>query len=285
MYERFTDRARKVIQLANQEAQRFNHEYIGTEHILLGLVKEGSGVAANVLRNLDVELKKVRLEVEKLIISGPEMTTAGKLPQTPRAKSVIEYAIKESRDLGHNYVGTEHLLLGLLREHEGVAAQILMNLGLNVDDVRKEVINLLGPSKNAAEGPEEFSLTVESRRGARRQQTVDDLPTACPTCGQSRIVRILWNRAHLTGSEQADIEAGRAILGGRTEKDAPSWACLNCAPRWMEVHQLARQDFEWQLAKEEAVALEEWETAVRLRDAQRQLRPRLAALVEELIEH
>ena len=91
MYERFTDRARKVMQLANQEAQRFNHEYIGTEHILLGLVKEGSGVAANVLKNLDIDLRKIRLEVEKIVQSGPDMVTMGKLPQTPRAKKVIEY--------------------------------------------------------------------------------------------------------------------------------------------------------------------------------------------------
>ena len=99
MYERFTDRARKVMQLANQEAQRFNHEYIGTEHILLGLVKEGSGVAANVLKNLDVDLRKIRLEVEKLVQSGPDMVTMGKLPQTPRAKKVIEYALEEAREL------------------------------------------------------------------------------------------------------------------------------------------------------------------------------------------
>ena len=144
MFERFTDRARKVMALANQEAQRFNHEYIGTEHILLGLVKEGSGVGANVLKNLDVDLRKVRLEVEKLVKSGPEMVTMGKLPQTPRAKKVIEYAIEEARNLNHNYVGTEHLLLGLLREHDGVAAQVLMNLGLKLEEVREEVLNLLG---------------------------------------------------------------------------------------------------------------------------------------------
>ncbi len=144
MFERFTDRARKVMALANQEAQRFNHEYIGTEHILLGLVKEGSGVGANVLKNLDVDLRKVRLEVEKLVKAGPEMVTMGKLPQTPRAKKVIEYAIEEARNLNHNYVGTEHLLLGLLREHDGVAAQVLMNLGLKLDQVREEVLNLLG---------------------------------------------------------------------------------------------------------------------------------------------
>ncbi len=151
MYERFTDRARKVMQLANQEAQRFNHEYIGTEHILLGLVKEGSGVAANVLKNLDVDLRKIRLEVEKLVQSGPEMVTMGKLPQTPRAKKVIEYSMEEARNLNHNYVGTEHILLGLLREQEGVAAQVLMNLGLKLEDVREEVLNLLGHGLESSE--------------------------------------------------------------------------------------------------------------------------------------
>ena len=152
MFERFTDRARKVMALANQEAQRFNHEYIGTEHILLGLVKEGSGVGANVLKNLDVDLRKVRLEVEKLVKAGPEMVTMGKLPQTPRAKKVIEYAIEEARNLNHNYVGTEHLLLGLLREHDGVAAQVLMNLGLKLEQVREEVLNLLGAGNDSDEG-------------------------------------------------------------------------------------------------------------------------------------
>jgi len=154
MYERFTDRARKVMQLANQEAQRFNHEYIGTEHVLLGLIKEGSGVAANVLKNLDVDLRKIRLEVEKLVQSGPDMVTMGKLPQTPRAKKVIEYSMEEARNLGHNYVGTEHILLGLLREQEGVAAQVLMNLGLKLEEVREEVLNLLGHGIEGSEGGE-----------------------------------------------------------------------------------------------------------------------------------
>jgi ATP-dependent Clp protease ATP-binding subunit ClpC len=154
MYERFTDRARKVMQLANQEAQRFNHEYIGTEHVLLGLIKEGSGVAANVLKNLDVDLRKIRLEVEKLVQSGPDMVTMGKLPQTPRAKKVIEYSMEEARNLNHNYVGTEHILLGLLREQEGVAAQVLMNLGLKLEEVREEVLNLLGHGMESGEGGE-----------------------------------------------------------------------------------------------------------------------------------
>ncbi len=149
MFERFTDRARKIMALANQEAQRFNHEYIGTEHILLGLVKEGSGVGATVLKNLDVDIKKLRLEVEKLVKSGPDMVTMGKLPQTPRAKKVVEYVIEEARTLNHNYVGTEHILLGLLRESEGIAAQVLMNLGLKLEDVRQEVLNLLGAGVDA----------------------------------------------------------------------------------------------------------------------------------------
>ncbi len=144
MFERFTDRARKVRALANQEAQRFNHELIGTEHILLGLVKEGTGVGANVLKNLDVDLGKVRMEVERLVKSGPETVTLAKLPMTPRAKKVFEYAIDEAKGLNHNYVGTEHILLGLLRETEGVAAQILMNMGLKLEEVRQEVLSLLG---------------------------------------------------------------------------------------------------------------------------------------------
>ncbi|MFP3938235.1 MAG: ATP-dependent Clp protease ATP-binding subunit [Phycisphaerae bacterium] len=164
MFERFTERARKVMALANQEAQRFNHEYIGTEHILLGLVKEGSGVGANVLKNLGVDLHKVRLEVEKLVKAGPDMVTMGKLPQTPRAKKVIEYAIEEARNLNHNYVGTEHLLLGLLREQDGVAAQVLINLGLKLEDVREEVLNLLG----AGVEPEEATSGVGGEQTQRR---------------------------------------------------------------------------------------------------------------------
>jgi ATP-dependent Clp protease ATP-binding subunit ClpC len=159
--------------LANQEAQRFNHEYIGTEHILLGLVKEGSGVGANVLKNLGVDLHKVRIEVEKLVKAGPDMVTMGKLPQTPRAKKVIEYAIEEARNLNHNYVGTEHLLLGLLREHEGVAAQVLMNLKLKLDEVRDEVLHLLGagvePEEASSGGPSE----APQRRGKSKTPALD----------------------------------------------------------------------------------------------------------------
>jgi ATP-dependent Clp protease ATP-binding subunit ClpA len=152
MFERFTDRARKVMALANQEAQRLNHEYIDTEHILLGLVKEGSGVGATVLRNLnvDMDLKKLHREVEKLVESGPNMVTMGKLPHTPRAKKIIEYAIEEARSLNHNYVGTEHLLLGLLHEiKESVAFLVLTNFGLTYEQVRNEILNLLNKDIDA----------------------------------------------------------------------------------------------------------------------------------------
>jgi len=122
MYERFTDRARKVMNLANQEAKQLRHEYIGTEHILLGLAAEGSGVGANVLRSLDLEPNKLRLEIEKIVLPGPQAVTANELPLTPRSKKVVEYSLDEARNLDHMYVGTEHLLLGLLQEQEGVAA-------------------------------------------------------------------------------------------------------------------------------------------------------------------
>ncbi|MFH0771509.1 MAG: ATP-dependent Clp protease ATP-binding subunit [Candidatus Omnitrophota bacterium] len=144
MFSRFTERARKVIILAKEEAKRFNHDYIGTEHILLGLIKEGEGVAAAVLQNLGLGLESIRLEVEKLVQPGPPTVVSGDIPFTPKAKKVIELATDEARNLGHNYIGTEHLLLGLIREGEGVASQVLANLGLDLNKVRQEVMSLLG---------------------------------------------------------------------------------------------------------------------------------------------
>ncbi len=146
MFNKFTERARKVILLAKQEAKRFNHDYIGTEHILLGLLREGEGVAAAVLQSLGMNLNNIRLEVEKLVQIGPATVVSGDLPFTPKAKKVMELAMEEARTLGHNYIGTEHLLLGLIREGEGVASQVFMNMGLDLEKVREEVIKLLGSS-------------------------------------------------------------------------------------------------------------------------------------------
>lgn len=153
--------------LANQEAQRWNHEYIGTEHVLIGLVKEGAGVAANVLKNLDVDLKKLRREVEKLVHSGPEMVVMGKLPLTPRVKKALELAAEEGKRLDHNYVGTEHILLGLLKEEDGIAAQVLIQMGLTLTDVRREVLNLLGVSQS------KYDRTDEAREAERVWRILD----------------------------------------------------------------------------------------------------------------
>ncbi len=157
MFDRFTDRAKKVMSFARQEAMKFNHEYIGTEHILLGLVQEGSGVAANVLKNMTVDLEKIRHEVEKIVKTGPSMVTMGQLPFTPRAKKVLELSLEEASQLSHNYIGTEHLLLGLIRENEGIAAQVLMNLGVKLEEVREEVLEFLGASENNNEDEGESS--------------------------------------------------------------------------------------------------------------------------------
>jgi ATP-dependent Clp protease ATP-binding subunit ClpC len=217
MYERFTDRARKVMQLANQEAQRFNHEYIGTEHILLGLIKEGSGVAANVLKNLDVDLRKVRLEVEKLVQSGPDMVTMGKLPQTPRAKKVIEYSMEEARNLGHNYVGTEHILLGLLREQEGVAAQVLMNVGLKLEEVREEVLNLLGHGMEGPEGGERAG-GIPGAPGSETQRGKSKTP-ALDSFGRDLTELARQNKLDPVIGREKEIERTMQILSRRTKNN------------------------------------------------------------------
>jgi hypothetical protein len=144
MYERFTDRARKVMQLANHEAQRFNHACIDSEQILVAPMKEGEGVAAVVLKGLGIDLQRIRREIERIAPPGPASTPTGRMPLTAHATQIIENARKEAAELQHHYVGTEHLLLGLARQKEGVAAQVLNNLGLKLDDIHREVLNLLG---------------------------------------------------------------------------------------------------------------------------------------------
>lgn len=219
MYERFTDRARKVMQLANQEAQRFNHEYIGTEHILLGLVKEGSGVAANVLKNLEVDLRKIRLEVEKLVQSGPEMVTVGKLPQTPRAKKVIEYSMEEARNLNHTYVGTEHILLGLLREQEGVAAQVLMNLGLKLEDVREEVLNLLGHGLEGSEVGERGGRTGEGESSSGSTKSGKSKTPALDSFGRDLTELAKKGELDPVIGREREIERAIQILCRRTKNN------------------------------------------------------------------
>jgi ATP-dependent Clp protease ATP-binding subunit ClpA len=166
MFERFTDRARRVVVLAQEEARLLDHDYIGTEHILLGLVHESEGVAATALKELGVSLATVRSEVEAIIGRGQAAPT-GHIPFTPRAKKVLELSLREALELGHHYIGTEHILLGIIREGEGVAAQVLEKLGAKLDLVRQQVIQLLEGSSGKGEGqpglpiePEDFAGRV-----------------------------------------------------------------------------------------------------------------------------
>ena len=159
----FTERVRKVLQMAREEAQRLHHEYVGTEHILLGLIREGEGVAAAVLQNLNVDLDEIQQKIEETVKKGKaQQTTGPDLPYTSRAKKVLELAMSEARELNHSYVGTEHLLLGLLREEKGIAAQVLTDSGVNLDAARAETLRLLG-----TEMPQQVSWT-SSRSWARR---------------------------------------------------------------------------------------------------------------------
>ncbi|MGH2556931.1 MAG: Clp protease N-terminal domain-containing protein [Actinomycetota bacterium] len=143
MFERFTDRARRVVVLAQEEARMLNHDYIGTEHILLGLIHEAEGVAATALNSMGISLAEIRNEVESMVGRGKAAPT-GHIPFTPRAKKVLELSLREALQLGHNYIGTEHILLGLIREGEGVAAQVLQKLGADLEEVRHKVVALLG---------------------------------------------------------------------------------------------------------------------------------------------
>src|SRR5579863_2925239 len=143
MFDKFTNRAKQVIKLAKKEAQRLNHNYLGTEHVLLGLLKLGQGIAVNVLRNLNMDYETLRTEVERIVGFGPEIQVYGDPALTGKVKKVFEFANEEAANLNHNYVGTEHLLLALLRQTDGVAAQVLENLNVNLKDVRKEVLKEL----------------------------------------------------------------------------------------------------------------------------------------------
>ena len=166
MFERFTDRARRVVVLAQEEARLLDHNYIGTEHLLLGLIREGEGVAAKALESLDISLETVRQQVEETIGQG-EQAPSGHIPFTPRAKKVLELSLREAMQLGHNYIGTEHILLGLIREGEGVAAQVLIGLGADLNRVRQQAIQML--HRSAARVVTGTAGVFESRLSAVEQ--------------------------------------------------------------------------------------------------------------------
>src|SRR5437870_7361421 len=169
----FTERVRKVLAMAREEAARLHHEYVGTEHILLGLIREGEGVAATVLQNLNVELEEIQQKIEETVKKGKAGQASGPdLPYTSRAKKVLELAMSEARELNHSYVGTEHLLLGLLREEKGIAAQVLTDAGVNLEAARAETLRILG-----TEMPQGGAGTAQQPSGA---------PPAAPQKGEKK---------------------------------------------------------------------------------------------------
>jgi len=225
MFNRFTERARKVVVLAKEEAKRFNHNHIGTEHILLGLIKEGEGVAAAVLQNLGLSLDMIRLEVEKLVQTGPSTVVSGDIPFTPKAKKVVELAMDEARHLGHNYIGTEHLLLGLIREGEGVASQVLLNLGLDLARVRNEIMALLGsvtPGQAPSVGPEKSKTPALDAFG-RDLTILAKEGKLDPVIGRSeeieRVIQILSRRTKNNPVLLGEAGVGKtAIVEGLAQK-------------------------------------------------------------------
>ena len=174
MFERFTERARQVVVFAQDEARRLNHDYIGTEHILLGLLREEEGLAARALGSLGIGVEEVREQVARIVGPGEEEVHGGQIPFTPRAKKVLELALREALSLGHRYIGTEHVLLGLVRENEGVAARILLDFGADADQVRAEVIRLLGGRAEPRSGPAPWRRFPRRRPRPVRIRPMDD---------------------------------------------------------------------------------------------------------------
>jgi len=213
MFERFTDRARRVVVLAQEEARMLNHNYIGTEHILLGLIHEGEGVAAKALESLGISLEAVRQQVEEIIGQG-QQAPSGHIPFTPRAKKVLELSLREALQLGHNYIGTEHILLGLIREGEGVAAQVLVRLGADLNRVRQQVIQLLHGYHGAE--LEASGAGAWPRQAARAERRLLPQLQARITALESRLSAI----EQRVGTGAQTLELDREIERVRREKVA-----------------------------------------------------------------
>ena len=195
MFDRFTDRARYVLGLARQEAQRFCHDYIGTEHVLLGILGEGAGVATDVLKALDLDLERLKVDVERQLVIGKQVQTMGQIPFTPKMRRALELALEESSSLGHNYIGTGHLLLGLVRQQEGIAAKVLRGVGVLLPNVREEILEIdVGSPETpgeriAASGPSMAALTA----------ALDELRADNAT---------LWNRIEELETRVRELETG-----------------------------------------------------------------------------
>ena len=236
MFERFTDRARRVVVLAQEEARMLEHDYIGTEHVLLGLIHEGEGVAAKALRALDVDLDTLRREVEALVGRG-QQPKSGHIPFTPQAKKVLELALRESVQLGHDYIGTEHLLLGLVREGEGPAAQVLQQRGIELNTVRQEVIRLLHGH--------------QAGEGRRRRRIARARPG-----GEGATLEEISHQLRVLGARLTAIEEKLGI------EESPERQRLRSIDA--EIAGVRRQ-------KESAIDEQDFEQAARLRDEEKRL--------------
>jgi ATP-dependent Clp protease ATP-binding subunit ClpC len=242
MFERFTDRARRVVVLAQDDARMLNHNYVGTEHILLGLIHEGEGVAAQALGSLGIGLEAVRQQVEEIIGQG-QQAPSGEIPFTPRAKKVLELSLREAKQLGHNYIGTEHILLGLIREGEGVAAQVLVRLGADLNRVRQQVIQLLHGYQGKE--PAAAGMGLPGRAGRAERMLLSQL-----------LDRVAAMESRLSAIEQR----------------------VGTGPDARELDQQidhARRD------REAAVSVQDYENAAVLRDREKQLAAEKASLQEQ----
>jgi ATP-dependent Clp protease ATP-binding subunit ClpA len=275
VFERFTERARQVVVLAQEEARTLSHNYIGTEHILLGLLREDQGIAARALESLGVTVERVRAQVVRIVGAGEEVTT-GQIPFTPRAKKVLELALREALSLSHNYIGTEHILLGLIRENEGVAARILLDFDADSEKVRNEVIRMLS-------GPGSHQRGLGSARAGADDAWLDGLDEILDPL--AREIRRAFGRDPDAGDLllalacAPDTVPGRALRDLGVDLDA-LWGTIERAREHAaqerkqtrrDQQRLSEEIHELRVAKEHAIEAQQFERAADLRDQERQL--------------
>jgi ATP-dependent Clp protease ATP-binding subunit ClpA len=229
MFERFTDRSRRVVILAQEEARMLDHNYVGPEHVLLGLVHEGQGVAARALTELDISLSAVREQVEELIGRG-QQAPSGHIPFTPRAKKVLELSLREALQLGHNYIGTEHILLGILREGDSVAAQVLVRMGTDLNRVRLEVIKLVGSEAETISPGEIPTPPGATRTRPREIRTARSTVSHDPLLAEVRNALVAMADRLTAIERHLGMTAGAAEDSGGAADDKPAGAQPDDAP-------------------------------------------------------
>jgi ATP-dependent Clp protease ATP-binding subunit ClpA len=282
VFERFTEQARQVVVLAQEEARTLKHNYIGTEHILLGLLREGDGLAAHVLESLDITVERVRAQVVRIVGSGEEVTS-GQIPFTPRTKKVLELALRGALSLGHNYIGTEHILLGLVRENEGVGARILLDFDADSEKIRNEVIRMLsGPGSR---GQRAASVAVGQSREGQRAVDAGWLDGFAPLLDRlAADIRQELGREPDPGDLLLVLACAQETLTAQAlsefgvELDA-LWGTIEHVRQQRSAAEkdLTRRIEEVCRAKEQAIEAQEFQSAARLRDQERELREQAGA--------